>query len=580
MNRTTVSLAVLCAATMRLAAMETTSLDGLWDFRFEKGATLEDLAALPAFEANDKMTVPGCWDTLSKFYNERGTGCYRRSFALSADTPNAFLVVDGMGLRARFWVDGREIGFCNMPWSRFELKTGPLSKGDHEIVAAVDSVVSDTKTKLFYNYYDFYPYGGFYHGVRLEAQQKAVELRRVVVRTRDYEKGLVELEAEFAGDGAPDDFEALVSFDGAAARPVAFKARRAAMNVPKFKLWSPAAPNLHVVSVAYDGLAAKTRFGIRTIGTADGRVTLNGRPIYLKGVNRHESHGEFGAATPLQLMCDDLQNLKGLGGNFIRGSHYSQCDEFLSLCDEFGVLVWEESLGWQNTDRQFKDPEFCDLQAEQTRLMARNSINHPCVVISGFLNEAYSQNESCKRLVDRLIETIRAEDTGHLVTFACNNCFDDISHANTDIIAYNTYPCWYHDEPKEGTSDEIGANVRKCHKRLVKKFRERYGDRRPIIVSETGIKAEYGAHDPRGKSQYSEDFQAEYTRIMLKEIFDMDEIAGIAIWQFTDSKTYTRTVGMRNRTFGVNNGGLYDVYRRPKLAAAAVREMFTNKAEP
>ena len=98
MNRTTVSLAVLCAATMRLAAMETTSLDGLWDFRFEKGATLEDLAALPAFEANDKMTVPGCWDTLSKFYNERGTGCYRRSFALSADTPNAFLVVDGMGL--------------------------------------------------------------------------------------------------------------------------------------------------------------------------------------------------------------------------------------------------------------------------------------------------------------------------------------------------------------------------------------------------------------------------------------------------------------------------------------------------
>ena len=64
---------------------------------------------------------------------------------------------------------------------------------------------------------------------------------------------------------------------------------------------------------------------------------------------------------------------------------------------------------------------------------------------------------------------------------------------------------------------------------------------------------------------------------MLKEIFDMDEIAGIAIWQFTDSKTYTRTVGMRNRTFGVNNGGLYDVYRRPKLAADAVREMFTKK---
>lgn len=75
------------------------------------------------------------------------------------------------------------------------------------------------------------------------------------------------------------------------------------------------------------------------------------------------------------------------------------------------------------------------------------------------------------------------------------------------------------------------------------------------------------------------DFQDEYTRIMLEEMFSMREIAGVAIWQFTDAKTYTRTSGLRNRSYGVNTGGLYDLYRRPKMAVESVRKIFTGKNE-
>ena len=574
-------LSALAAAGMLLAAdaaSSKVSLDGLWGFRLEVGKHIEQVAALPAFEANDKMIVPGAWDAMSHDYNKRGTGCYRRTFRVDRDSAAAWLVVDGMGLVARFWLDGRDLGLVKLPWSRFEIGLGALSGGEHEIVAAVDSIADDDHTKLFRDYYDFYPFGGFHHGVWIETQENAVEVRKIVVRTRDYRTGLVELEAVYGGEG-PGDFTAAVSFDGGPVKDVAFRNRRATLNVPGFRTWTPEAPNLHTVGLATDNGRLTARFGIRQVGTEKGRITLNGKPVYLKGVNRHEAHYEFGCTTPKQLMYEDIRNLKDLGGNFIRGSHYAQCEDFLDLCDELGVLVWEESLGWGNKAEQFRDREFCDLQVEETRLMVRNSINHPSVIISAFLNEPDSRTEECRALVDRLIDAIRAEDSGHLVTYACMFNSEDIAHARTDIIAYNTYPGWYVWMPKDGSPEEMRRNIRGCHEEIVKYFRGKYGDDRPIVVSETGVKADYGARDPRGKAQYTEDFQDEYERMMLEEIFAMKEIAGVAIWQFTDAKTYTRIEGLRNRSYGVNTGGLYDLYRRPKLVVETVRELFRGKAE-
>lgn len=210
--------------------------------------------------------------------------------------------------------------------------------------------------------------------------------------------------------------------------------------------------------------------------------------------------------------------------------------------------------------------------------MVRNSINHPSVIISAFLNEPQSELPECQTLVDRLIGVIRAEDTGHLVTFACHRTNKCISHANTDFIAYNTYPGWYSFEPQDGTAEEMRRNIRQCHQDIVTYFRGKYHDERPIVVSETGVKADYGVRDPRGKAQMTEDFQDEYEGIMIEEIFANDEISGLAIWQFTDAKTYTRrTGGMRGRSYGVNTGGLYDLYRRPKMVVETVRRLFRAK---
>ena len=80
--------------------------------------------------------------------------------------------------------------------------------------------------------------------------------------------------------------------------------------MPDFRLWSPESPNLHTVAV--DGCTA--RFGVREIRVDGTRLLLNGKPLFLKGANRHESHPDQGAATSEELMLRDIDVLDRIGG--------------------------------------------------------------------------------------------------------------------------------------------------------------------------------------------------------------------------------------------------------------------------
>ena len=523
------------------------SLDGTWDFRFEEDKILET-AGDAGFSATDRMTVPGCWDTMPRWYMKHGTGLYRRTFTLEKPLKDAVLVVDGMGIRARFEVDGRDLGTHPYPYARLELPVGPLAAGEHTVFAAVDNVMEWPRVKLARPYYDFYFYGGFYHGVKIAERQP-----KVFVRTLDYRTGEIEIEVE--GRGTERRF------------------------VPNFKLWSPEEPNLTTIEVA----GRPVRFGIRQVEARDRRIYLNGREIFLKGFNRHESEMTSGSATSETLMLQDIQRLKAAGGNFIRGAHYQQCERFLDLCDEMGVLVWEESLGWGNGQdyvngkfppNELKDPEFCDLQVHQTREMVRASFNHPSVIISGFLNECNSRLPACKTLVDRLIETVRAERTGRLVTFACNICSEDICCENVDLVSFNAYPGTIPMEP--GTPKMLKDSVSRAFTKRISDFRKRYPDK-PIMVSESGVGAAYGAHDPNA-STLTEEFQDEYLKDIFETLWANPDCVGFSIWQMNDGRTRERfNPKAVSSFFGGSLAGVFDQMRRPKMSLATVRDYFTNR---
>lgn len=516
-------------------------LNGSWEFRFEEGKSIAQVAK-PDFEATEKMSVPACFDTMPNYLRKRGTALYRRSFTLKSPVSDAKLVIDGMGLTGRFAIDGRDLGTHPYPYARLELKTGPLSAGEHTVFAALDNRFDWETQKLARPYYDFYCFGGFYHGVRLETAEP-----RIFVRTRDYRTGLVEVEIE-GGE-------------------------RNLVKIPDFKLWSPEEPNITTLEIA----GRTVRFGIREIKAENGRLFLNGKPLYLKGVNRHESHPSFGAATPESLMLADIQRLKALGGNFIRGAHYQQSQRFLDLCDEHGVLVWEESLGWGNGSHsqmascELTNTTFRAQQVHQTREMVKASFNHPSVIIFAFMNEFLSGSKEGKSLADEIIAAVKAEDSGRLVTFACSHVTKDISNENTDIVAFNTYPGWIGTDP--GTPDELRGIMKEKVQSIVKRFRGLYPEK-PIIVSEMGTCGVYGQRDPTA-AQWTEEFQEEYFGTVIDTVFAEEEICGLTLWQFADASSHYRSgAPVRTKPFAENLAGLFDGYRRPKLVVRTVAEKF------
>ena len=531
------------------AALLAVSLNGSWNFAFHEGKTIEDVGKAD-FAATDVMTVPGCWDVMPKWYLKHGCGLYRRTFTLDAPMKDAVLVIEGMGIVAKFAVDGRDLGTHPYPYARLELPVGPLAAGEHTVFAAVDNVMGWPRIKLAREYYDFYFYGGFYHGVKLVEKEP-----KVFVRTLDWKTRKIEIETEGAGK------ETRVLADA--------------------KLWSPEEPNLTTVEVN----GRKVRFGIRQIEAKAGKIYLNGKELFLKGFNRHESSINEGSATSESTMVADLQRLKAVGGNFLRGAHYQQCERFLDLCDEMGVLIWEESLGWGNGQgytsaaknakfppNEPADEEFCEMQVKQTRDMVRASFNHPSVIIQGFLNEPGSDNPVVKKLIDRLIDTVHAENSGRLVTFACNVVDRDISCTNVDIVAFNAYPGTIPAAP--GTPEEFERQTKGAFNRIIRQFRVRYPEK-PIMVSESGCGGMYGVHDPNA-SINTEEYQEEYLRYIMEALWANPDCCGFTIWQMNDGRTRERFCSKNcSAMFGGSIAGCYDQLRRPKMSVETVRKFFT-----
>ena len=81
-----------------------------------------------------------------------------------------------------------------------------------------------------------------------------------------------------------------------------------------------------------------------------------------------------------------------LGVNFLRGAHYPFDPRILDLCDERGILVWSEAIGWQNTEADFVNPRFIEQQVEAMEEMVLNAQNHASVVVWAFLNEGASDS--------------------------------------------------------------------------------------------------------------------------------------------------------------------------------------------
>lgn len=158
------------------------------------------------------------------------------------------------------------------------------------------------------------------------------------------------------------------------------------------ELWSIDNPVLYTVvsQIILEGNiidSCYTRLGIRSVEFKDdGQFYLNGKPLKLRGLNRHQMFPYIGNAMPDRGQKKDADILKyELGLNFVRSSHYPAAPAFLDRCDEIGLLVFEEIPGWQHIG----DKDWQSISKRNVEEMIIRDRNHPSIFIWGVrINES------------------------------------------------------------------------------------------------------------------------------------------------------------------------------------------------
>ncbi len=167
-------------------------------------------------------------------------------------------------------------------------------------------------------------------------------------------------------------------------------------------LWFPESPALYtlVTKILRQGKILdidSTHFGIRHFDITRDSFAINGKKMFLRGVNRHQEYPYIGYAMSDEAQYRDAKKIKYAGFDYVRLSHYLQSPAFLDACDELGLVVLDAILGWQYYS---DDPLFQSHVVQTCHDLIRRDRNHPCVMAwEVSLNESWMPNDFIDRLV-------------------------------------------------------------------------------------------------------------------------------------------------------------------------------------
>ncbi|NDJ53765.1 MAG: beta-galactosidase [Chloroflexi bacterium] len=560
-------------------------LDGLWDFAF-LGPDV-DLGTLDVESITylDKMVVPAAFDTIPPYTGLRGTVAYRRSLKVTDTLTDVQLYFEGVSLWCRVYVDGHML--AEHPWglSPFWVQVPDSDLEEREIVVIVDNRLDFGRSPLHGEEYDFYQHGGIIRSVWWHDMPQTY-IESAIVQTDDYRTGAVTVRLRLGGyipdmprsaNEVPERINIFAKVDDGKQERYSFDAPYPDEFVFHLTLddphpWSPADPFLHTLEISAvlhmrNSDIMITRFGLRQVETRQGVIILNDEPVKLLGFNRHELTPLYGPASPDALLLADLQRMRDMGCNFVRGAHYPQDQRFLDMCDELGILVWEEGLGWGANTRHLTNEVYLQQHEAMLREMIAASANHPSVIIWGFLSESDRRSPTANEVDRATVRLLRQLDPTRLISYSGKSPLDDMSIDLVDVISFSLFPGWY-SQPGDGDlTGAVRGQIDACLRRIVSQ-----GLDAPFMISAIGAGAIPGWHDEY-EGLWSEEYQATLIRTVVEEALNNDRVAGLALWQFADVRTYQGANALR-RPRGHNNQGVFDEFRRPKLASQVVKELF------
>jgi beta-galactosidase len=349
-------------------------------------------------------------------YKERDpVGSYRRTFNIPGDWKGrqTFLIFDGVESAFYVWVNGDRVGYSEdsrLP-AEFNI-TRYLTPGENTLAVEVyrwcdGSYMEDQ---------DFWRMSGIFRNVSLVSRAPSY-IRDFYVRTlldQEYQNAVLRLQVKLKNEGtaiAPVSLEAKLLDD--ARRPVFSTIVKRAdiaqgsetvldleQAVSHPKKWSAEEPNLYTLLLTLkdkEGRAIETipwRIGFRSSEIKDGQILFNGRPIYIKGVNRHEFDPDLGQVVTTERMIQDIKLMKQNNINAVRTSHYPNVPEWYQLCDRFGLYVLDEAnieshgYGAGEEQRISTGEDYTAAHVDRVSRTIERDKNHASIFIFSMGNEA------------------------------------------------------------------------------------------------------------------------------------------------------------------------------------------------
>lgn len=420
-------------------------LNGNWHFHWSPnpGAAPADFH-LPAFDPSawERTPVPSNWE-LQPGFTEKGinkynppvysnitypfdisnlpavpaddnpTGCYRTTFTVPADWAGRqiFLTFDGVDSAFHLWVNGQEVGYSQDSRTPAEFNiTAYLQPGENLLAVRVyrwsaGSYLEDQ---------DYWRLSGIYRDVYLWSAPP-VHIRDFAVETElagDYRNATLRVRAtihKYADAGQQDCVLEAQLFDAEQqpvlttplTKPLAVTAGAdhtvavgTVLTAPH--LWSDEQPYLYTLVLTLKDATGQLveiescKVGVRMVEIMDGQLCVNGKPLVIKGVNRHEHEPDTGHVISEENMVRDIKLMKQFNLNAVRTSHYPNLPRWYELCDAYGLYVLDETNiethgVW---DRLAKDPIWEDNFVDRVRNMVERDKNHACIIGWSLGNES------------------------------------------------------------------------------------------------------------------------------------------------------------------------------------------------
>jgi beta-galactosidase len=318
---------------------------------------------------------------------------YRRHFqrpSASAGT-RTFVDFEGVLTTSRVYLNGALLGEYAGGFTPFSFElTAHLLEGQNLLSVEVDSR-EDNEIPPFGYQVDYLTFGGIYRSVSLRTTgPTAIDSVQVLCYDVLTPTPSVEVTVQLDGPSIGllleiailgpniDQNRVLATQQLRTSTSHIFKALRG------LTLWSVDSPNLYTLRLRllHNGELVEerlSRFGLREASFTPQGFSLNGSILKLRGLNRHQTFPYAGAAMPARVQRRDAAILKHqLKCNVVRCSHYPPSIHFLEACDELGLLVIDETPGWQHVG---DSPPWRKRYLDNTRIMIHRDRNHPSVIL-------------------------------------------------------------------------------------------------------------------------------------------------------------------------------------------------------